>query len=161
MRADPDVILVGEMRDRATMEAVLSAAETGHLVLSTLHTNDAPQAVDRIVDAFSSGAQGQVRTQLAATLLAVVSLRLVARQSGAGRIAAAEILIATDAVRTMIRDGKRTNCETRSPPVARPACERSKSSLSDYVTAGTVSLDSARLAANRPAESGASRVSAG
>ena len=87
MRADPDVILAGEMRDRATMAAVLSAAETGHLVFSTLHTNDAAQTIDRIVDAFASDAQGQVRTQLAATLLAVVSLRLVPLRDGSGRTA--------------------------------------------------------------------------
>ena len=91
MRADPDVILVGEMRERATMEAVLSAAETGHLVVSTLHTTDAAQTVDRIIDAFASEAQSQIRTQLAASLLAVVSLRLVPLRSGDGRIAASEI----------------------------------------------------------------------
>ncbi|MBV9440672.1 MAG: PilT/PilU family type 4a pilus ATPase, partial [Candidatus Eremiobacteraeota bacterium] len=105
LRADPDVILIGEMRDRDTMAAALTAAETGHLVFSTLHTNDAAQTVDRIVDAFPCDAHRQVRTQLAAVLTAVVALRLVVRRSG-GRCAAAELLIATEAVRALIREGK-------------------------------------------------------
>ena len=106
LRADPDVISIGEMRDRETMAAALTAAETGHLVLATLHTNDAAQTIDRIVDAFAPEAQNQIRAQLAAVLLATVGLRLVPRLSGSGRRCAAEILIATDGVRTMIREGK-------------------------------------------------------
>jgi twitching motility protein PilT len=106
LRADPDVILIGEMRDRETIAAALTAAETGHLVLATLHTNDAAQTIDRIVDAFPGETQSQIRAQLAAVLLAAVGLRLVPRLSGCGRRSAAEILIATDGVRTMIREGK-------------------------------------------------------
>jgi twitching motility protein PilT len=152
MRADPDVILVGEMRDRATMEAVLSAAETGHLVLSTLHTIDAAQTVDRIIDAFSSDAQSQIRTQLASTLLAVVSLRLVPLRNGEGRVAATEILIGTDAVRAMIRDGK-THQLRNAIATGRAAGMRTlETSLSDLVVRGAISIDAARLAANRPAE---------
>jgi len=152
MRADPDVILVGEMRDRATMEAVLSAAETGHLVLSTLHTIDAAQTVDRIIDAFGADAQSQIRTQLASTLLAIVSLRLVPLRSGDGRVAATEILIGTDAVRAMIREGK-THQLRNAISTGRAAGMRTlETSLSDLVVRGAVSLDAARLAANRPAE---------
>jgi twitching motility protein PilT len=150
MRADPDVILVGEMRDRPTMEAVLSAAETGHLVLSTLHTADAAQTVDRIIDAFAGDAQGQVRTQLAAALVAIVSLRLVPLQNGSGRIGAAEVLIGTDAVRAMIRDGK-THQLRNAIATGRAAGMRTlETSLSELVVRGTVSLAAARSAANRP-----------
>ena len=106
LRQDPDVVLVGEMRDLETIQAALTAAETGHLVLATLHTNDAPQAVDRIIDVFPAHQQEQVRTQLAASLLAVVSQRLLAPKQGGGRVAAFEILIATAAVRAVIREGK-------------------------------------------------------
>lgn len=152
MRADPDVILVGEMRDRATMESVLSAAETGHLVLSTLHTIDAAQTVDRIIDAFSSDGQSQIRTQLASTLLAIVSLRLLPRKDGDGRVAASEILIGTDAVRAMIREGK-THQLRNAISTGRAAGMRTlEVSLSDLVVRGTISIDAARQAANRPAE---------
>jgi twitching motility protein PilT len=152
MRADPDVILVGEMRDRATMAAALSAAETGHLVLTTLHTSDAAQTIDRIIDAFASDAQNQIRTQLAATLLAVVSLRLVPLRDADGRIAATEILAGTDAVRAMIREGK-THQLRNAIATGRAAGMRTlETSLSDLVVRGTISLDAARLAANRPGE---------
>jgi twitching motility protein PilT len=152
MRADPDVILVGEMRDRTTMEAVLSAAETGHLVLSTLHTIDAAQTIDRIIDAFASDTQSQIRTQLASTLLAVVSLRLVPLRNGAGRVAATEILIGTDAVRAMIREGK-THQLRNAIGTGRAAGMRTlEASLSDLVVRGTISIEAARLAANRPDE---------
>ncbi len=106
LRQDPDVIMVGEMRDVETIQAALTAAETGHLVLATLHTNDAPQAVDRIVDVFPPYQQEQVRSQLAAGLLGVVSQRLLRRSDGLGRVAAFEILLATHAVRAMVREGK-------------------------------------------------------
>jgi twitching motility protein PilT len=105
MRADPDVIVIGEMRDRETIGAALTAAETGHLVIATLHTAETVQAVDRIVDAFSGGEQAQVRAQLALTLAAVVGLRLVKGVTG-GRRAACEVLVATDAVRSLIRENK-------------------------------------------------------
>jgi twitching motility protein PilT len=106
LRQDPDVILIGEMRDTETISAALTAAETGHLVLATLHTNDAPQTVDRIVDVFPPHQQSQVRVQLAASLLAVVSQRLLVRADGSGRVGAFEILIGTPAVRAMVREGK-------------------------------------------------------
>jgi twitching motility protein PilT len=106
LRQDPDVVLVGEMRDLETIQAALTAAETGHLVLATLHTNDAPQAVDRIIDVFPAHQQEQIRTQLASALLAVISQRLLPARLGGGRVAAFEILMATAAVRTLVREGK-------------------------------------------------------
>ena len=106
LRADPDVIMLGEMRDSSTMRAALTAAETGHLVLATLHTGSAVQTVERIVDAFAGSEQAQVRAQLAQTLHAIVSQRLVPRRHGPGRRAVAEVLIATDAVRSMIRESR-------------------------------------------------------
>jgi twitching motility protein PilT len=106
LRQDPDVILVGEMRDAETIELAMHAAETGHLVFSTLHTNDAKQTLDRIVDTFPSDAHGQVRSQLALTLQAVISQRLVKRADGTGRVAAMEVMINSPNVRDMIAEGK-------------------------------------------------------
>ena len=106
LRQDPDVILMGEMRDRETMEFAITAAETGHLVFSTLHTNDAKQTLDRIIDAFSQSAfSTQVRTQLALTLRAVVCQRLMKRADGTGMIPAIEILVNSPNVRQMLLDG--------------------------------------------------------
>lgn len=106
LRQDPDIIMVGEMRDLDTISAALTAAETGHLVLATLHTNSAPQTIDRIVDSFPSHQQNQIRLQLAGVLLAVVSQRLLTRRDGNGRIAAFEIMVGTPPVQSMIREGK-------------------------------------------------------
>jgi len=108
LRQDPDVILVGEMRDLETIETALTAAETGHLVMSTLHTLDATETINRIISVFPPYQQKQVRLQLAATLKAVISQRLVARADGKGRVAAVEILKATARVREMIEDKDRT-----------------------------------------------------
>ncbi len=106
LRQDPDVIMVGEMRDLETIAATLTAAETGHLVLATLHTPSAPEAVDRIVDVFPSYQQAQVRTQLAMVLAGVIAQRLVLRAIGTGRVAACEIMTGTPAVRNLIREAK-------------------------------------------------------
>lgn len=106
LRQDPDVIMVGEMRDLETIAATLTAAETGHLVLTTLHTPSAPEAVDRIVDVFPAHQQAQVRTQLAMTLMGVIAQRLVLRADGAGRLPACEIMVGTPAVRNLIREGR-------------------------------------------------------
>lgn len=105
LREDPDVVLVGEMRDLESISSALTIAETGHLVFATLHTNDAAQAVDRIIDAFGGDHQNQVRAQLSAALLAVIHQRLHPRPDG-GRVAAFEVLLATDPVRNLIREGK-------------------------------------------------------
>jgi twitching motility protein PilT len=106
LRQDPDVILVGEMRDLETIQTALTAAETGHLVLGTLHTQDAPQSVDRVIDVFPPHQQQQVRVQLAGTLAGIVSQQLLPTPDGKGRAVAAEVLVATPAVRNLIREGK-------------------------------------------------------
>ncbi len=106
LRQDPDVVLVGEMRDRETIEAALTVAETGHLVFSTLHTGSAVQTITRVVDAFPPHQQAQVRAQLSLVLQAVVAQQLVRRRDGAGRALAAEVMIATPAIRTLVRDEK-------------------------------------------------------
>lgn len=106
MRQAPDIIMVGEMRDTATMAAALTAAETGHLVFATIHTNTAPQTIDRIIDSFSAEHQNQIRQQLACALIGVVSQRLLPRLNGKGRIAAYEVMIATPPVCALIRDNK-------------------------------------------------------
>ena len=106
LRQDPDVVMIGEMRDLETIQAALTAAETGHLVFATLHTNDAAQTVDRVIDVFPSHQQTQVRTQLALSLLAVVSQRLLPCEGGKSRVAGFEVMIATPAIRNIIRDGK-------------------------------------------------------
>jgi len=106
LRQDPDVMLVGEMRDLETMEAAITAAETGHLVFATLHTTGAARTVDRIVDAFPTSQQEQIRTQLASSIIAVISQLLLVRQDKPGRVAAFEIMITTPSIRALIRDGK-------------------------------------------------------
>ncbi len=106
LRQDPDVILVGEMRDLETISAALTAAETGHLVMATLHTNDASQTMDRIIDVFPPHQQHQVRAMLSSSLLAVVSQRLLPRADGSGRVAGFEVLLGTPAVRNIVREGK-------------------------------------------------------
>lgn len=151
MRADPDVILVGEMRERTTMEAALSAAETGHLVLSTVHTADASQTVDRIVDAFPTEAQGQIRSQLAGSLLGVVSLRLVPARAG-GRVLASEVLTGTDAVRAMIRDGKTHQLRNAILTGRATGMQTLEAALSELTVRGTIDVEAARSVAARPAE---------
>ena len=106
MREDPDVILVGEMRDFETISAAVTAAETGHLVLSTLHTTGAAMTVDRIIDVFPPHNQQQIRTQLASVLKGIVTQTLVPRAQGKGRVAAFEIMLGSDAVLTLIRENK-------------------------------------------------------
>ncbi len=106
LREDPDVILVGEMRDFETINAAVTAAETGHLVLSTLHTTGAAETIDRIIDVYPPHSQGQIRSQLANSLVGVISQTLVPTSDGRGRIAALELMQNTDAISSMIRDGK-------------------------------------------------------
>lgn len=106
MRQNPDVILVGEMRDLETIQLAITAAETGHLVFSTLHTVDAAQTIDRIVDVFSPEQQAQIRTQLSVTIQSVISQALMPTKDGTGRVAGFEVMVATPSIRTLIRDGK-------------------------------------------------------
>src|SRR5471030_2459028 len=106
LRQDPDVILVGEMRDLETISTALTAAETGHLVFATLHTQDAPQSIDRIIDVFPAHQQQQVRVQLAASLQGICTQQLLPTLDGRGRVAACEVLVATPAIRNLIREAK-------------------------------------------------------
>ncbi len=106
LRQDPDVILVGEMRDLETISTALTAAETGHLVFATLHTQDAPQTIDRIVDVFPTYQQQQVRLQLAGTIQAIITQQLLPTRDGKSRVPAVEVMIATSAIRNMIREAK-------------------------------------------------------
>ncbi|QHO70970.1 type IV pili twitching motility protein PilT [Marisediminicola antarctica] len=106
LRQDPDVILVGELRDLETISVALTAAETGHLVFATLHTQDAAQTIDRVIDVFPPHQQDQVRAQLAATLRGVVCQTLVKRATGKGRVVATEVLVTTPAIANLIREGK-------------------------------------------------------
>jgi len=106
LREDPDVLLVGELRDSATIKLALTAAETGHLVLATLHTASAPQALDRLVDAFPSHEREGVRALFAECMVAVLAQTLCPHRSGQGRVAAHEIMVATPAVRNLMREGK-------------------------------------------------------
>jgi len=106
LRQDPDVILVGEMRDLETIQIALEAAETGHLVLATLHTNSAPATVDRIIDVFPAAQQDQIRIQLASVISGIVAQQLMPREDKKGRVAAFEIMVATAAIRNIIREGK-------------------------------------------------------
>jgi twitching motility protein PilT len=106
LRQDPDVILMGELRDKETISTAITAAETGHLVLATLHTNDAKQSISRILDTFTGDAQAQVRIQLASALICIVSQRLIKKADGNGRVAAVEVLINTPSVRKLIEENK-------------------------------------------------------
>jgi twitching motility protein PilT len=140
------------MRDRETIAAALTAAETGHVVFATLHTNDAAQTIDRIVDAFAPEAQRQIRSQLAAVLLATVGLRLVPRRCGTGRRAAAEILVATDGVRTMIREGKTHQIRNAMVTGRLAGMQTLEAHLSELVARDEITLEAARLVSSRPGE---------
>ena len=142
LRQDPDVILVGEMRDLETIATALTAAETGHLVLGTLHTQSAPQSIDRIVDVFPAHQQQQIRTQLSATLRGVVTQQLVSRVGG-GRVVAAEVLIVTNAVRTLIREGKTHQITSTMQSGGKQGMQTMDSCLAELVRDGRVSLESA------------------
>ena len=143
LRQDPDVIMVGEMRDSETIAAALTAAETGHLVLSSLHTNDAAQTVSRILDTFPSGYQSQIRQQLSLALLAVVSQQLVRAANGAGRYPAVEILAATGATRNLIRRGDDHQLRSSIETGRADGMMTMEQSLAELVRAGRVSRETA------------------
>jgi twitching motility protein PilT len=150
LRQNPDVLLVGEMRDEPTARAVLTAAETGHLVLTTAHTNDAPQTVHRVLDLFPPSQQGQVRQQLSLSLSAVVCQQLVPRKDVSGRAAAIEILLATDAVRAHIRRGQLHHLHNEITLGRRLGMVTMEESLAALVRDGAVSESEARLRASHP-----------
>jgi twitching motility protein PilT len=124
LRQDPDIILVGEMRDLETIEIALTAAETGHLVMATLHTQDAAQTIDRVIDVFPPSQQQQVRVMLSGALQGVVCQQLVKTADGKGRVVACEIMIATPAIRNLIREGKTHQIYSRCRPAPSTACRR-------------------------------------
>jgi twitching motility protein PilT len=143
MRQTPDVILVGEMRDAETMATVLTAAETGHLVLSTLHTNDAIQAVARILDSFPAGNQPQIRQQLSLALAAVIAQQLVPGVDGIARWPATEIAIATDAVRALIRKGDDHQLRSQISVGRAEGMMTMEQSLAELVRAGRITRETA------------------
>ena len=143
LRQDPDVILIGEMRDSETMAMALTAAETGHLVLSSLHTNDAAQTVSRILDTFPSGFQGQIRQQLSLALMAIVSQKLVPAASGVGRFPAVEILLATGATRNVIRRGDDHQLRANIEMGRAEGMQTMEQSLADLVRSGRIARETA------------------
>lgn len=150
LRQDPDVILVGEMRDKETITCVLTAAETGHLVLTTLHTNDSVQAIERIIDIYPAEQQKQVRLQLALSLTAVLAQRLLPRADQPGRVVCCEVLLNNDAVANLIREGKTHQIyavvETRS----REGMITFDQALKDLFDAKLIDFDTARVYMKKP-----------
>ena len=141
LRQDPDVILVGELRDLETISMALSAAETGHLVFATLHTQDAPQSVDRVIDVFPPHQQEQIRVQLAGTIAGIVSQQLVPTADGKGRAVAAEVLVATPAVRNLIREGKTHQIYTSMQAGGKFGMQVMDQHLAELVKKGKVSYE--------------------
>jgi twitching motility protein PilT len=141
LRQDPDVILIGEMRDLETMASALTAAETGHLVFATLHTQDCPKSIDRIIDVFPPHQQEQIRVQIAATLEGIVSQQLLARAGGKGRVAACEVLISTPAVRNLIREGKTHQLYTVMQTGSQYGMQTMNAALAEHVRHGRISKE--------------------
>jgi twitching motility protein PilT len=152
LRQDPDVILVGEMRDMETIGTALTAAETGHLVFATLHTQDAPQTIDRIIDVFPSDQQGQVRMQLAVGLQGIVTQTLIPTADGAGRTVAAEILVPTPGVRNLIREAKIHQIYSLIQTGGAHGMQTMDASLAGLVRAGTVTMNTALSRSSQPEE---------
>lgn len=148
LREDPDVILVGEMRDAETIATAITAAETGHLVFATLHTGDAAQTIDRIIDAFPPHQQQQIRTQLSLTLQGIVSQQLLPRLIGGGRIAALEILLATPAVRNLIREGKTHQIISVIQTSGKRGMQSMDAALGNLYRQGIISLNEATVHAS-------------
>jgi twitching motility protein PilT len=151
LREDPDVVLIGEMRDYETIASAITIAETGHLVFATLHTASAAQTVDRIIDVFPAHQQGQVRQQLAATLKAVASQRLLVNTSGT-RVAALEIMVANPAIRNLIREAKSHQIDTVMQTSADVGMMLIESHLQRLVQQGVISAEAAYESAFRPEE---------
>src|SRR6266511_778177 len=150
LRQDPDVILVGEMRDLETISTALTAAETGHLVFATLHTQSAPQTIDRIIDVFTAEQQDQVRIQLAGTLQGIVTQNLVPTADGRGRIAALEILFPDDAVRNLIRQGKVEQIYSVLQTGSQRGMQTMEQALADLTLRGVITRDVALSRTSRP-----------
>jgi twitching motility protein PilT len=152
LRQDPDVILVGEMRDRETIGTALTAAETGHLVFATLHTQSAPQTIDRIIDVFPAEQQAQVRTQLAGTLQGIITQALLPTADGTGRVAALEILLLDDAVRNVIRQSKIEQVYSYMQTGTKRGMQTMEQSLADLIIRNVVTYDEALSRSSRKEE---------
>ena len=152
VRQDPDVIMVGEMRDPETMAMVLSAAETGHLVLSTLHTNDTSQAVSRILDGFPQGNQPQIRQQLSLAMLAIVAQQLVPACDGRGRYPALEVMTGSSAIRSIIRKGEDHQLYSALSTGRAEGMTTMEQSLGEMVRAGRISAETAKAHCFRPGD---------
>ncbi len=151
LRQDPDVVMIGEMRDTVSIATAMTAAETGHLVLSTLHTNSASQTIDRVIDSFPAEQQGQVTSQLAATLVAIASERLLPRISG-GRIPAMELMIVNPAIRNLIRERKTYQIDLVIETSMQEGMVTLNRSLANLVKNREVTLENAELYSLNPAE---------
>jgi twitching motility protein PilT len=152
LRQDPDVILVGEMRDMETIGTAITAAETGHLVFATLHTQDTPQTIDRIIDVFPPAQQGQVRAQLAISLQGIMTQMLLPTADGAGRCVCAEILVPTPAVRNLIREGKTHQIYSVLQTGGQHGMQTMDAALSQLVRAGKITRQLAESRAHSPEE---------
>jgi twitching motility protein PilT len=152
LRQDPDVILVGEMRDTETMQTALTAAETGHLVFATLHTQDAPQTIDRIIDVFPPHQQGQIRVQLASTLMGICTQQLLPTADGSGRVPACEVLIPTPAVRNLIREAKTHQIYSVMQTGSQYGMQTMDSALADLVRRGKITKELALRRSSNPEE---------
>jgi twitching motility protein PilT len=152
LRQDPDVILVGEMRDMETIGTALTAAETGHLVFATLHTQDAPQTIDRIIDVFPPAQQGQIRAQLSIGLQGVVTQTLLPTADGQGRCVAAEVLVPTPGVRNLIREGKTHQIYSLIQTGAQHGMQTMDASLAGLVRSQTITMSVAESQSSQPAE---------
>ena len=151
LREDPDVVLLGEMRDLESIQIALSLAETGHLVFATLHTNDASQALDRMIDVFPSDKRDQIQTMLAGALQGVISQRLLPGVSG-GRVAAYEVLIATDAVRNLVREGKSRQLRNIVATGGPDGMQTIEMDLARLVSSGLVTMEMAQSISAFPSE---------
>jgi twitching motility protein PilT len=151
LREDPDVILVGEMRDLDTIQLAIAAAETGHLVFGTLHTNNASKTIDRIIDVFPSERQSQVRAMLAESLRGVVAQQLLKRADGKGRVAVHEILIATQAIRSLIREAKTFQIPSTIGTGRKEGMQSFDQALMELIQQGTITLEEAVKSAEAPA----------
>ena len=151
LREDPDVVLVGEMRDYETIASAITIAETGHLVFATLHTNSASQSIDRVIDVFPENQQAQVKMQLASTIAGIISMRLLP-QIGGGRLPAIEVLLSTGAVRTSIREGKSHLIDNIIQTSGEEGMILMDASLAYLVKAGKVDMDVAKAYSIRPKE---------
>lgn len=143
LRQDPDIVLVGEMRDLETIAAALTIAETGHLVFATLHTTDAPQTINRIVDVFPPHQQSQIRSQLSTTLMAVFSQQLLLRASGVGRVMACEVLVVTPAIRNLVREQKVEQIPNLLQAGGKHGMQTMNQSLAELVARKAISYDEA------------------